>query len=165
MLATPLSSYPTITEGFEAQFVYGRLLSGNSNIGTDPEHTLIVAVRGGETDQPVKNDVFNKLDVSPITSYESIVRVNGVLVNDLLPKNLDYYFYRGSMTIPDCNEIVNWVVLKDKIQVPSSYLEQLRQIRDENGYPIAFNFRNTQDTQTKPRYVYQVKFLMLHKQK
>ena len=65
---------------------------------------------------------------------------------DLLPKNLDYYFYEGSLTTPDCDEIVQWFVLKQTISVPAAYLVQLRNIEmDEAGNSLTFNFCAPQD--------------------
>ena len=60
-----------------------------------------------------------------------------------LPNHLDYYYYEGSLTTPDYDEIVQWFVLKDPIVLPTSYVEDLREI--EYGSHLTFNFRDTQD--------------------
>ena len=34
-------------------------------------------------------------------------------LRDILPKNTDHYFrYNGSLTTPDCNEVVIWSIFK-----------------------------------------------------
>ena len=47
-------------------------------------------------------------------------------INEILPDYKGFYHYKGSLTTPDCHEIVNWIVLKDTNFVKSSQLEALR---------------------------------------
>ena len=72
-------------------------------------------------------------------------------MEDLFPKNHDYYYYEGSLTTPGCDEIVQWFVFKNTIQVPLAYLEDLRNIEmDEDGNLLTFNFRDTQNHNNRP---------------
>lgn len=114
----------------------------------------VMSVRGSMQDAPI-GGVFSQLDVSNIKSYgSSPVPISGIYLSSLLPGNSDYYYYQGSLTTPDCNEIVQWFLLKDTIGVPASYLASLRTVRDKDGNPIRFNFRKTQPL--NGRTVYQV---------
>ena len=56
----------------------------------------------------------------------------------------DYYTYNGSLTTPDCNEVVTWVVFKHSIGIPSSVLSAFRSLEDSHGDPLVDNFRPPQ---------------------
>ena len=56
----------------------------------------------------------------------------------------DYYTYNGSLTTPDCNEVVTWVVFKHTIGIPSSVLSAFRGLEDNHGDPLVDNFRPPQ---------------------
>ena len=55
---------------------------------------------------------------------------------DLLPSQHRYYFYHGSFTTPPCTEHVEWVVLKDPVNVSMEQIGRLRQIIDGNNRPV-----------------------------
>lgn len=67
--------------------------------------------------------------------------VNRVDISKYLPKNLDYYHYKGSLTTPPCSETVLWYVIKQPLEVPEDFLEKLRQIKDVTGQKITRNYR------------------------
>ncbi|KAM5137587.1 carbonic anhydrase 2 [Callospermophilus lateralis] len=46
----------------------------------------------------------------------------------LLPKNLDYWTYPGSLTTPPLLECVTWIVLKEPISVSSEQMSKFRQL-------------------------------------
>ena len=56
----------------------------------------------------------------------------------------DYYTYNGSLTTPDCNEVVTWVVFKHSIGIPSSVLSAFRSLEDSHGDPLVDNYRPPQ---------------------
>ena len=65
---------------------------------------------------------------------------------DLLPSYRSYYYYEGSLTTPNCNEVVQWFLLEETISIPSAYLAQLREVEEnEEGDRLTFNYRSTQD--------------------
>ena len=61
-------------------------------------------------------------------SYNQNRAVSGITYSDLLPTNRSYYHYNGSLTTPLCNEIIQWVVLENPIQVPAMVLRRLRML-------------------------------------
>ena len=86
-----------------------------------------------------------QLDAMAVQPYQSNTSVMNFQFDQLLPDNLDYWYYEGSLTTPLCSEIVAWFVLKERITVPGAYLDLLRGVQaDEQGTPLTFNFRMTQ---------------------
>ena len=60
-------------------------------------------------------------------------RVSGVKVNpmDLLPANRAFYRYPGSLTTPICNEVVQWYVMQNPIEMSETQIaEYLRHYHD-----------------------------------
>jgi carbonic anhydrase len=63
---------------------------------------------------------------------------------NLLPSDLSYYTYQGSLTTPPCSEIVTWVVLKTPIEMSQSQLDvfanvvgnNARTVQDLNGRDV-----------------------------
>ena len=130
-----------VAEEFEIHFVHEKI-GGTDSSACDA--LAVLAVRGRVSSMPISG-IFADLDASQITKVEEKINVMDIVLTDLLPKNRAYYFYEGSLTTPDCDEIVQWFVLKDLIKVPSLYLEDLRNIEmDEEGNLLTFNFRDTQ---------------------
>lgn len=57
-------------------------------------------------------------------------------VADLLPKDLSYYNYSGSLTTPPCSEGVNWMVLKNPIEVSEDQVAKFTQIFSKSVRPV-----------------------------
>ena len=99
------------------------------------DSTLIISVLAQAVDPSTNGlvNVFNLLPQSnPGQGYLDFVIIPGAGFNpqQLLPPNMDYFYYQGSMLTPPCRQSVDWVVLMNPIQVC------LRQWR----YPNAPNF-------------------------
>ena len=63
---------------------------------------------------------------------------NDVVVNgrDLLPTNMDYYRFVGSLTTPPCSEGVQWHVAKTPIEASSEQLSQFNDLIGNNARPV-----------------------------
>ncbi len=56
-------------------------------------------------------------------------------IKDMLPGDMDFYTYSGSLTTPACSEIVTWYVVKETIKASHGQLERFEQIMHENFRP------------------------------
>ncbi len=54
----------------------------------------------------------------------------------LLPADMSYYHYQGSLTTPPCSEVVNWYVLKTPVTASERQLEAFAKILDNNYRPV-----------------------------
>ena len=76
------------------------------------------------------------------TQDQMINSVSAVRPADLLPDNLHYYYYEGSLTTPPCSEVVQWFLLRTPLSVPSTFLDTLRStVTGMEGQSLCTNFR------------------------
>jgi len=101
----------------------------------DPK-TKLLAVIGimfeqGKTNRTLARYI-GRLPKNEDDHYQSRVTFK---VEDLLPSDLDFYTYSGSLTTPACSEIVTWYVLKEPITASAFQLEMFKNIMHENYRP------------------------------
>lgn len=94
---------------------------------------LVVLFRTG-----AENDLLNTLlpliPAAPDGDHlhaETLVDANG-----LLPTERGYYRYTGSVTAPSCTEGVQWIVLKQPIELSAAQLARYRQRFVDNARPV-----------------------------
>ena len=76
--------------------------------------------------------------------------IPGVQINPgaLLPKNLSYYSYRGSLTAPPCTEGVTWFVLKTPVSVSAAQIKAFAALYPHDVRPPQpLNGRTIQESQ------------------
>lgn len=61
------------------------------------------------------------------------VKINAM---DLLPADHGFYFYRGSLTNPICNEGVSWYVMKSPIEMSQAQIDQYRKYYHNSARPL-----------------------------
>lgn len=57
-------------------------------------------------------------------------------VRDLLPSNLSYYTYQGSLTTPPCTEGVTWFILKNPVTLSANQIRTFSQMFPSNARPV-----------------------------
>lgn len=143
----------------EIHFVHNRISGGNPG-----NQNAVVAVFGRKKDIPVTG-IWSQLAISSVQPFDASAAVSDVVYNDLLPSNRDYYFYEGSLTTPACTESVQWFVLKNPIDVPAAFLDDLREVeKDEDGNFLTFNFRDVQDLNDRTVFCFEGMFKLCHPQ-
>ena len=126
----------------EVHFVH-RKETGPETAG---DYRTVIAVIADVDDNAPVSGPWGLLNASQITGQGDSIPVRGFRYDQFLPRDsMNYYFYEGSLTAPDCNEIVAWFVLKERITVPGAYLDHLRSIVGQTGEPLTYNYRETQE--------------------
>jgi len=67
-------------------------------------------------------------------------------INDLITPsiNSEYAYYKGSLTTPTCNEVVEWINILTPLKISSAQLAKFRTLMDGKNKPIQDNFRPVQ---------------------
>lgn len=112
---------------------------------TRRDYLSVVGVLLNTQESAANSDPWAKMDIVAIQNNASDpVGVNGLVLGSMLPEGAGYYHYQGSLTTPPCSETVQWFVMKEKLMVPSLFLQSLRMIQEEMGQPLQHNFRDLQ---------------------
>ena len=45
------------------------------------------------------------------------------MIENLLPKNRDYYYFNGSLTTPPCSEGVKWMVMQNYLTISKEQVQ------------------------------------------
>lgn len=96
-----------------------------------------LAVIGIFFEEGVENEVLsnfmNDLPANAGDHYTSSFTFN---IEDILPTDMNYYTYGGSLTTPPCLEIVTWYILKTPIEASQEQLHAFETIMHENFRPV-----------------------------
>lgn len=65
-----------------------------------------------------------------------MIELQNIDLKALLPPNLDYLTYAGSLTTPPCSEIVTWLVAKTPLLVDEMDIKQFTLLYHNNARPI-----------------------------
>jgi len=91
---------------------------------------IAVLVEEGEH-KPAFNPLWNSLPADQSLEPRTVI----FNPRKLLPNKLAYYSYRGSLTTPDCAEVVSWFVLKQAMNMSTEQIEAFREIFSANYRP------------------------------
>lgn len=85
-------------------------------------------------ENPMLKRMWNRL---PKKQGEKVVLKNPQPVNEMLPKNLDYYRFNGSLTTPPCSEGVRWLILKEIQQASATQISEFSKLMGHpNNRPV-----------------------------
>ncbi|XP_045479888.1 putative carbonic anhydrase 5 isoform X2 [Harmonia axyridis] len=104
----------------------------------------VIAVLYDEADR--QNDEFNPIveNLQKIrkTKQKTVIKINPL---KLLPKELTtFYRYFGSLTTPDCNDVVVWTVLSNVVPISRDQVKKFATIEDHEGKKLFRNYRFVQ---------------------
>jgi carbonic anhydrase len=115
---------------------------------SDTELAVIGVMINSGAENTALASVWNNLPPEEETPAAEIE----VHTEDLLPESHEYYRYDGSLTTPNgsnpaasCAEIVNWIVMKDPIEMSPAQISAFQAIFDHNYRPtLSLNGRQVE---------------------
>lgn len=93
---------------------------------------LAVLLKEGRPNQLVQT-LWNNLPLERNQDYAPNATIQ---IADVLPANLDYYAYMGSLTTPPCTEGVLWLVLKQPVEVSREQIAIFSRFYANNARPL-----------------------------
>ena len=105
--------------------------------------TVVGVLLEADPSMDIAGTVWDKFaDIPP---YDNYTELSDIVLQDMLPRNLSYYYYNGSLTTPLCSEVVQWVLLQYSLSVPQAFFDALRQTpKNANGTFLELNYREDQ---------------------
>ena len=83
------------------------------------------------------NPAFSKIVASmPAKEGAPVKAAAGIDPNRLLPGLRGYYRYAGSLTTPPCSEVVDWLLLREPVQVAKVDIEAFGKLFPMNARPV-----------------------------
>jgi len=77
----------------------------------------------------------NFSDDYPATTVDVYQTTDMVNIADLLPSDMSYYTYSGSLTTPPCSEMVSWFVMKTPVEASAAQIGDMAAILNSNFRP------------------------------
>ena len=81
------------------------------------------------------NPAFSKIVAAMPAKEGPPVKMAAADPNQMLPANRGYYRYSGSLTTPPCSEVVNWLLLREPIQVAKADIDAFGKLFPMNARP------------------------------
>ena len=101
---------------------------------TQGELAVVAMMFEQGTENPMLKRMWNRL---PKKQSEKVVLKTPQPVNEMLPKNLDYYRFSGSLTTPPCSEGVRWMILKEIQQASATQISEFSKLMGHpNNRPV-----------------------------
>lgn len=101
---------------------------------TQGELAVVAMMFEQGTENPMLKRMWNRL---PKKQGEKVVLKKPQPVNEMLPKNLDYYRFSGSLTTPPCSEGVRWLILKEIQQASATQISEFSKLMGHpNNRPV-----------------------------
>jgi carbonic anhydrase len=83
------------------------------------------------------NPAFGKIAAAmPGKEGPAVKMASAADPNQMLPASRGYYRYSGSLTTPPCSEVVNWLVLREPIQVAKADIDAFAKLFPMNARPV-----------------------------
>jgi carbonic anhydrase len=79
------------------------------------------------------NDIFNNIPTEKKVEITPGIQID---LNEIIPDNLSYYTYYGSLTTPPCSASVQFIVLKEPLGASTEQINKFASVYSDNSRPI-----------------------------
>lgn len=91
-----------------------------------------ILLAGGDAENGAYAPIFDNL---PSEIGEPAAAGEALDLESLLPENLSYFTYQGSLTTPPCSEIVRWLLLEAPVYLSRAQIDAFAAIYNYNARP------------------------------
>ncbi|RDU64008.1 carbonic anhydrase [Helicobacter sp. MIT 14-3879] len=82
------------------------------------------------------NKALAKIIKDTPKSINKTSKFEGFIIDDLLPKDRGYYEFIGSLTTPPCSEDVEWIVMKNQVEISKKQIDSFKNILHSNARDV-----------------------------
>jgi len=84
---------------------------------------------------------------------KSISTIDRVQLSSFLPRDVaGYYRYNGSLTTPDCTEVVTWTIFTNTISISKEQAKHFESFHADKGNVLRANYRSLQNLEGRTIY-------------
>ncbi|XP_050740246.1 carbonic anhydrase 2-like isoform X3 [Eriocheir sinensis] len=113
---------------------------------------LSVMLELSSEDNPFLKPIVEAL--TEITNPGESASITPFPISYVLPSNTDSFFrYEGSLTTPECNEVVVWTVFRETTPISEAQLEVFRKLKGADDEPLEDNYRSLQELNGRQVYM------------
>lgn len=88
--------------------------------------------------------------LTQVTSADTNTTTTTVFaLNALMATTQRFYRYSGSLTTPNCNEVVTWTIFTDTIKISQAQMNAFRALQDSHNHILQNNYRPVQSLHTR----------------
>ncbi|GBG27837.1 Carbonic anhydrase [Hondaea fermentalgiana] len=127
-----------------------------SNALAQDDGLLVIGIFGSTSETP--NSEFDKI-VTAIEDSDSFIEDDHVDLEEFSLEDMiaeidlsKFDSYKGSLTTPNCNQVVSWVVMHDTLELSEEQIEVFQQAHKSETELIAPNYRELQDLNGRTIY-------------
>lgn len=93
--------------------------------------------------EKIVSNLQNVSSAAKINEFTSL-NMNKLALTELLPNMDNYFTYSGSLTTPNCAEVVTWIVMSETRPVSFDQVKKFKEIEFAEGKKLFNNYREIQ---------------------
>jgi carbonic anhydrase len=71
----------------------------------------------------------------PTVENKESISTDSINLIDAFPSDKKYYTYTGSLTTPPCSQGIDWIIIKEPMEISSEQIKKFSDIHPDNSRP------------------------------